>query len=147
MGHTNNSIIIDAPYDVVFDISNNIPRWTELFGGEYTAAEVLSHEGNRIEFKLTNNEGQSWTSHRLLFKENKFTYAQKNEPTFPFAFMKIIWLYTEVEGGIKMTWVQDFEMHPDFKKFTDEQIVGFINKHSQENLVIFKEIIEKEAKG
>lgn len=146
MGHTSNSIIIDAPYDLVFDISNDIPRWTELFGGEYQAAEILSKEGNRLEFRLTDDEGKSWTSHRLLFKENKFAYAQKNDPTFPFRFMKIIWLYTEVEGGIKMTWIQDFEMHPDFTKFTDEQIVGFINKHSQENLQIFKDTIEKEAK-
>ena len=79
-------------------------------------------------------------------KENKFAYAQKNEPTFPFNFMKIIWLYTEVDGGIKMTWIQDFEMHPDFKKLDDEGVCGLINKHSQENLKIFKDIIEKEAK-
>ncbi len=147
MGHTNNSIIIDAPYDRVFDISNDIPRWTELFGGEYTGAEVLSREGNRIEFKLTNREGQSWTSHRLLFKENRFAYAQKNEPTFPFKFMKIIWLYNEGEDGVQLTWIQDFELHPDFKAKTDDEVVSLINKHSQENLQIFKDIIEKEAKS
>ena len=59
--------------------------------------------------------------------------------------MKIMWLYTPVDGGGKMTWIQDFEMHPDFTKFTDEQIVGFINQHSQDNLKIFKDTIEKEA--
>ena len=32
MAHTRNSIIIKAPYDLVFDISNKIERWTELFG-------------------------------------------------------------------------------------------------------------------
>ncbi|HBG62410.1 MAG: hypothetical protein A2Y03_03775 [Omnitrophica WOR_2 bacterium GWF2_38_59] len=146
MGHTNNSIIIDAPYEAVFDISNNIERWTELFGGEYVEAKVLSIEGNRIEFKLTNKEGQSWTSFRLLYKEHKFTYAQKNEPTFPFKFMKIVWLYTEVEGGVLMTWIQDFEMDPG-AKFTDEKVVDLVNEHSQDNLKIFKAIIEKEQKG
>ena len=35
MAHTRNSIIINAPYDLVFDISNKIERWTELFGKEY----------------------------------------------------------------------------------------------------------------
>jgi aromatase len=146
MGHTVNSIIINAPYENVFDTSNNIERWTELFGGEYVKAEVLKREGNRIEFRLTNNEGQSWTSFRLLFKEHKFAYAQKNEPTFPFKYMKIIWLYTEVEGGILMTWIQDFEMDPK-AKFTDEQVVAAVNEHSQHNLKIFKEVIEKEANG
>lgn len=146
MGHTRNSITINAPYDKVFDISNDVPRWTELFGGEYIKAEVLKREGNRIEFRLTNNENQSWTSHRLLFKENKFAYAQKNPPEFPFKYMKIIWLYTEVEGGILMTWIQDFEVAPG-AKFTDEQVVNGVNKHSQDNLKIFKRVIEEEAGG
>lgn len=44
-----------------------------------------------------------------------------------------------------MTWIQDFSMAEE-AKFTDEQVEGFINKHSRENLKIFKEVIEKEAK-
>jgi len=147
MGHTRNSITIDAPYDLVFDVSNNIERWTELFGDEYVKADVLKREGNRIEFRLTNNEGQSWTSFRLLYKEHKFAYAQKNEPTFPFKYMKIIWLYTEVEGGILMTWIQDFELDPKFEKMTDQQVIDAVNEHSQHNMKIFKAVIEKEAGG
>lgn len=146
MGHTSNSIIINAPYDLVFDISNQIERWTELFGDEYVKAEVLERKDNRIEFRLTDKDGNSWTSFRLLYKEHNFAYAQKNEPTFPFKHMKIVWLYTPVEEGISMTWIQDFEMDPKFEKFTDEQIVGFINEHSQDNLKIFKKVIEEEAK-
>jgi hypothetical protein len=33
----------------------------------------------------------------------------------------------------------------DKAKFSDEQVEGFINKHSQENLKIFKKVIEKES--
>ncbi len=146
MGHTCNSILINAPYDKVFDISNDIERWTELFGGEYKEAKVLKREGNKIIFKLTDDEDRSWQSFRLLFKENYFAYAQKKEPTFPFEYMKIIWLYTPKPEGILMTWIQDFKM--DAKaKFNDEQVEGFINKHSVDNLKIFKDIIEKEAKA
>jgi len=144
MGHTANSILIKAPYELVFDISNDIPRWTELFGGEYTAAKIVKREGNRLTFQLTDNEGNSWQSFRLLFKDDNFTYAQKLEPTFPFKWMKIIWLYTPTPEGLLMTWIQDFTMD-DKAKYNDEQIEGFINKHSQENLKIFKEVIEKEA--
>ena len=43
MGHTCNSITINAPYEKVFDISNDIPRWTELFGGEYKEAKVVKN--------------------------------------------------------------------------------------------------------
>jgi aromatase len=144
MGHTCNSIIINAPYEKVFDISNDIPRWTELFGGEYKKAEIVKKEANKITFRLTDDEGKSWQSWKLLFKEKYFTYAEREEPKFPFKFMKIIWLYTPKADGIEMTWIQHFEMD-DKAKFNDEQVEGFINKHSKENLLIFKKIIESEA--
>jgi len=145
MGQTINSILIEAPYDLVFDISNDIERWTELFGGEYTEAKILKREGNKLTFKLTDDKGNSWQSFRLLFKDNNFAYAQKLEPTFPFDYMKIIWLYTPVPRGILMTWIQFFTMAKG-AKFDDEKVEGLINKHSQDNLKIFKEVIEKEAK-
>ena len=50
-----------------------------------------------------------------------------------------------MEDGIKMTWIQDFEMDPKFEKFSEDQIVGFVNEHSQHNMKIFKDVIEKEA--
>ncbi|MBI4707370.1 MAG: SRPBCC family protein [Candidatus Omnitrophica bacterium] len=145
MGHTCNSIIINAPYDKVFDISNDIPRWTELFGGEYKKAEIVKKEANKITFRLTDDEDKSWVSWRLLFKDNYFTYAERYEPKFPFKFMKIVWLYTPKPEGTELVWIQHFEMD-EKAKFTDEQVEGFINKHSKENLLIFKEAIEKEAK-
>ena len=130
MGHTCNSIVIDAPYDLVFEISNDIPRWTELFGGEYQKAEILSKEGNKILFRLTDDEGKSWQSWRLLFKDK---------------YMKIVWLYILVPGGVELTWIQHFSMD-DKAKFNDQQVEGFINGHSKDNLKIFKELIEKAAK-
>jgi aromatase len=157
MGHTCNSIVINAPYEKVFAISNDIPRWTELFGGEYQKSEVLAKEANKITFRLTDDEGKSWQSWRLLFKEKYFTYSEREEPKFPFKFMKIIWLYTArpegmalASGGqttdfcpVELTWIQHFEMD-EKAKFNDEQVEGFINKHSKENLKIFKDVIEKE---
>jgi len=143
MAHTVNSIVINASYEKIFDISNDISRWKELFE-EYTASDVLETKDNKIVFRLTHQNGNSWKSYRLLFKEDKFAYACRIEPMFPFEYMKIIWLYREVEGGIQMTWIQDFKM--DSKaKYTDSQVEELINKHSQDNLKLFKEIIEKET--
>jgi aromatase len=158
-GHTCNSIVINAPYDLVFDISNDIPRWTELFGSEYKKAEVVKKEASKITFRLTDDEDKSWQSWRLLFKDKYFTYSEREEPKFPFKYMKIIWLYTpKLEGmalangsqttaslPVELTWIQHFEMD-EKAKFNYEQVEGFINKHSKENLNIFKEVIEKEAK-
>jgi len=146
MGHTCNSIIINAPYDLVFDISNDIPRWTQLFGTEYKKAEVVNKEGNKITFRLTDDEDKSWQSWRLLLKDKNLAYAEREDPKFPFKFMKIIWLYTQKPEGTELTWIQHFEMDPK-AKFNDEQVEGFINGHSKDNLKIFKEVIEKEAKS
>jgi aromatase len=145
MAHTKNNIFIKAPYNLVFDVSNQIERWTELFGDEYVKAEVLSRVGNEITFRLTDDENKSWVSKRWLYKDLKFAYASRHDPMFPFTFMKIIWLYHETKEGTLMTWIQDFEMDPGFTKFSGEEIEGFINEHSQHNLKIFKKVIEQEA--
>ena len=58
--------------------------------------------------------------------------------------MKIIWLYTPREFGVEMTWIQHFEMDSS-AKFDDKTVEGFINKHSQDNMKIFKKVIEAEA--
>ncbi|MBZ0165948.1 MAG: polyketide cyclase [Candidatus Omnitrophica bacterium] len=143
--HTVNSIFVNAPFQITFEISNHIERWTELFGDEYVSAEVLKREGNEITFRLTNNDGKSWVSKRWLHPEQRYALASRHDPMFPFKYMKIIWLYYELDGGTLMTWIQDFDMDPGFTKFTGEQIEGFINEHSQHNLKIFKKVIEQEA--
>ncbi len=146
MGHTRNSILINAPYNLVFDISNKIERWTELFGKEYASADVLERKGNEITFRLTDEDKKSWVSKRWLHKDQMFAYASRHEPMFPFRYMKIIWLYNETPEGTEMIWMQDFQMDEKFTKFTAEQIEGFINEHSQHNMKIFKKVIEAEAK-
>jgi len=145
MAHTVNSIFIQAPFEITFKISNHIERWTELFGDEYVSAEVLGRKGNEITFRLTDEDGKSWVSKRWLHPEQKYAYASRHEPMFPFKYMKIVWFYHEQDGGTLMTWVQDFEMDPGFTKFTADQIAGFINEHSRHNMKIFKDVIEKEA--
>lgn len=145
MGHTRNSIVINAPYESVFDISNDIERWTELFGDEYIKAEVLEKKGNEITFRLTDDENKSWVSKRWLHKDQCFAFASRHDPMFPFEYMKIVWIYLPREEGTEMVWIQDFRMDPKFTKFTEEQIEGFINKHSRDNMNIFKGSIEKAA--
>jgi aromatase len=142
MAHTVNSIVIDAPYDKVFEISNDISRWKDLFD-EYTESQVLEKESNKIIFQLTHQNGNSWKSYRLLFKENKFAYAEKLDPKFPFEYMKIIWLYRQCPQGVEMTWIQDFTMDKK-AKVDDQKAEELINQHSQKNLKNFKEQIEKE---
>jgi len=141
MAHTKNTIFINAPYDMVFDITNDIERWPELFD-EYTEGKILACEGNRITFQLTNKEGKSWRSSRLLDKPGHKCTAKREEPMFPFKHMDLFWTYVEKDGGVEMTWEQDFEM--DEKAAVDnDTAVMRINEHSRKNMAGIKEIIEK----
>jgi hypothetical protein len=58
--------------------------------------------------------------------------------------MKIIWLYTPQSDGIVMTWIQHFQMD-EKAGLSDSKVEEMINKHSQENMRIFKRVIEQEA--
>ena len=140
MAHTKNSIFINAPYGSVFDITNDIERWPELFD-EYSDAKILSREGNKITFQLTNKEGKSWRSSRILDKPGHKCASKREEPMFPFKYMDLLWTYVEKDGGVEMTWEQDFSM--DEKAPVDDTTAETrINEHSKKNMQRIKEIIE-----
>ncbi|MEW6606374.1 MAG: SRPBCC family protein [bacterium] len=143
MAHTENSIIIEAERDRVFDVTNDIERWPELFD-EYKEAKILCREDNKITFQLTNNEGKIWRSSRILDKENYQCTAEREEPKFPFKFMHLKWFYEEVPQGTKMTWIQDFEMDSE-SGYTNEEAENAINEHSKVNMERIKKIIETEG--
>jgi aromatase len=140
MAHTSNTIFIKAPYDKVFDVTNDVERWPTLFN-EYTDAKILAREGDKITFQLTNKEGKSWRSSRTLDKVGHRCTARREEPMFPFKRMELLWTYSEINGGVSMTWEQDFEM--DEKAPVDnETAVMRINEHSKLNMQRIKKIIE-----
>jgi aromatase len=138
------SIVIDGDIDQIFAITNDIERWPELFN-EYHGSKVLSYDRHnrfaKVEFQLTNEDGETWQSWRILDFQEHVAIAQRGTPMYPFKYMHLKWSYEVVEGGVKMTWVQDFEM--DSKApFTDEQVHQRMESHMQENQKHFKEVLE-----
>jgi len=145
MGYTKNSIVIAAPIDKVFDLTNDIERWPELFT-EYQAAKVVSREGNKIVFELTTHpEGEqpsrTWRSSRVIDRENWCVTAEREDPKFPFEYMHITWLYESVPGGTQMTWIQNFKMHP-MTGWTEEQGEQSINANTPVQMAAIKQKIE-----
>lgn len=97
-GHTDNSITIDAPLDLVWDITNDIENWPQLFS-EYAALEVLSREGDSTTFRLTMHPDESgkvwsWVSERTVDRPGRTVRARRVE-TGPFDHMNIRWEYEE----------------------------------------------------
>jgi aromatase len=117
MPRIQNSIEIKADVHRVFDITNDIARWSDIFN-EYSAATVISQEREgrytEIIFELTNAEGESWRSWRLLDHRELTAIAERRDPLYPFEYMHLKWTYQPVSDGTRMTWVQDFELDAKF---------------------------------
>jgi quercetin dioxygenase-like cupin family protein/ribosome-associated toxin RatA of RatAB toxin-antitoxin module len=116
IGHVDNSVFIEADLDLVWDITNDVERWPQLFT-EYATAEILQRDGDTVRFRLAmhpdeNGTVWSWVSERTADRAGQRVTARRVEPG-PFEFMHIEWTYAPEPGGTRMRWVQDFRMRPE----------------------------------
>ncbi|WP_405007627.1 SRPBCC family protein [Kitasatospora purpeofusca] len=146
-GHTDNEIVIAAPVDLVWEITNDLENWPQLFS-EYASVEVLERDGDRVTFRLTmhpDDDGKiwSWVSERTTDRSSLAVRARRVEPG-PFEYMDIHWEYSEVPSGTRMRWVQDFAMKPT-APVDDDGMVNHINRNSRIQLQLIREKVEKKA--
>lgn len=146
-GHTENSVLIAAPLDLVWDLTNDVTGWTGLFT-EYQSVQILEQHGDTVRFRLTmypddNGVVWSWVSERTADPVRREVNAHRVE-TGPFEYMRIHWRYHEVPGGTRMTWTQDFEMRPTAPVNT-AQMTDRINANSRIQLDIIRDKIERIA--
>ncbi|MEV0189669.1 SRPBCC family protein [Kitasatospora purpeofusca] len=146
-GHTDNEIVIAAPLDLVWEITNDLENWPQLFS-EYASVEVLERDGDRVTFRLTmhpDDDGKvwSWVSERTTDRSELAVRARRVEPG-PFEFMEIHWEYSEVPSGTRMRWVQDFAMKPT-APVDDDGMVNHINRNSRIQMQLIREKVEKKA--
>lgn len=144
MPRATHSIWIQGDPHQIFALTNDIERWSDLFR-EYQSARILSKEHSGfftlLQFELSNAEQETWRSWRILNYKNLTAIAQRDTPMFPFAYMHLFWNYEPVDGGVRMTWTQDFEMDPK-APVTNEQALARMVAHMAENQAHFKEILE-----
>jgi aromatase len=146
MARTDNSVVIDAPIDEVWEKMNDLENWTNIFS-EYASVEVLERDGNTVQFRLTTHpdpdyDGQvwSWVSERTMDPESYTTKSHRIE-TGPFEFMNIEWFFEPENGGTKMRWVQEFSMKPSAPA-SDEEAEDYLNKNTAEQMKVIKERLE-----
>jgi aromatase len=144
-GHTENEITVAAPLDLVWEVTNDIENWPQLFS-EYASVEILSREGSTTTFRLTmhpddNGTVWSWVSERTTDRKGRKVRARRVE-TGPFQFMDILWEYSEVPGGTRMHWTQDFAMKPD-APVDDDWMTDNINRNSRVQMELIRDKIEQ----
>ncbi|MFE1955329.1 MULTISPECIES: SRPBCC family protein [Streptomyces] len=148
MARTENSITIDAPLDLVWEITNDIENWPRLFS-EYASLDVLSRDGDTTTFRLTmhpddNGKVWSWVSERTVNRAERTVRARRVE-TGPFAHMNIRWDYAQTPEGTRMDWVQDFAMKPE-APVDDSWMTDNINRNSATQMALIRDKIEKAAR-
>ncbi|MEU8777706.1 SRPBCC family protein [Streptomyces sp. NPDC048606] len=145
-GHTDNEITVNAPVELVWDVTNDLPNWPELFS-EYASIEILEKAGNTTRFRLAMHPDEngvvwSWVSERTVDRAGLTVRARRVE-TGPFAHMDIHWEYGEAPGGgTRMRWVQDFAMKPD-APIDDAGMTDRINHNSRIQMELIRDKIEK----
>nr|CAM34342.1 putative polyketide cyclase [Streptomyces tendae] len=148
-GHTDNSTVIDAPLDLVWDMTNDVASWPDLFS-EYAEATVLERDGNRIVFRLAMHPDAggtvwSWVSERILDPVARTVHARRVE-TGNFKYMWLFWEYTTEDDGVRLRWVQDFELKPGLP-MDDAAMTDRLNANSVAQLELIKEKIEAVARA
>ncbi|GAA2517692.1 SRPBCC family protein [Winogradskya consettensis] len=143
-GHTDNSIVIDASLTRIWHMTNDVTSWPRLFG-EYADAEILRTDGDTVLFRLTkhpdeNGKTWSWVSERTPDRSTWTVSARRVEPG-PFEYMNIRWSYEQVDGGVRMRWVQDFAMKPT-APVDDATMTERINANTVHEMARIKRIIE-----
>jgi aromatase len=145
--HVDNEVVIDAPMDVVWDMTNDIESWPDLFS-EYGEATVLNERDGTILFRLAlhpdeNGKVWSWVSARTPDRDSRTVRSHRVE-TGVFKYMWIFWEYEQTDAGVRMRWVQDFELKPGLP-VDDAAMRERINGNSLVQLALIKDKVEAAA--
>jgi aromatase len=148
-GHTDNAIVIDAPMDLVWSMTNDVASWPQLFS-EYASATILERHGDTVVFRLTLHPDASgtvwsWVSERTVDVAARTVRAHRVE-TGAFDFMNIAWDYVQQPDGVRMRWVQDFHMKPD-APVDDAAMTERLNRNTVIQMNLIKEKVEAAARA
>jgi aromatase len=147
---TENEVVIDAPLDLVWDMTNDVQCWPALYT-EYAKAEILEQVGDTVRFRLTTHPGAdgtvwSWVSERTADVAARTVRARRIETGPLLESMEIFWDYTETPKGVRMRWVQEFQLRPT-APVGEAEAVAFLNGETKVQMAHIKEVVEAAAVG
>jgi len=144
---TDNTIVIAAPLDLVWRMTNDLRSWPSLFS-EYAAVDILEEQAGTVRFRLTMHPDEqgntwSWVSERTPDVSTRTVTARRIETGW-FEHMDINWEYREVPGGVEMRWIQSFTMRPD-SPVDDAAMTDRLNRNTAVQMTRIKGLVEQAA--
>lgn len=147
MGYIRNAVLIAAPVDDVFRLTNNVRTWPSLFT-EYESSEVLAEVPDSVTFRLTTHPDEqgkqySWIAVRKTNRSQRSTYSERQPSSGPFESMIIRWWYDSIDATTTvMTWEQEFTMKSD-AHITEEEATQYLNRQTHKQQGVIKEKVEQ----
>jgi aromatase len=147
MGYIRNAVLIHAPIDDVFRLTNNVRTWPILFT-EYESSDVLEETSDMVTFRLTtrpDTQGNqySWIAKRQTSADRRSTYSERLPSSGPFERMIIRWWYDAINyADTIMTWEQEFTMKPQ-APITEEGATNYLNTQTRLQQTVIKEKVEQ----
>jgi aromatase len=142
---TVNDIVINAPIDLVWRITNDVAGWPQLYS-EYAEANILERTGATVVFELVMHPDENgtvwrWVSQRTADESTHTVKAHRVE-TGPFEYMNIVWEYGERgPTSTLMRWRQDFAMRPT-APVDDATMAARINANTPVQMGLIKDKVE-----
>lgn len=147
MGYIRNAVLIHAPLEDVFRLTNDVRTWPELFS-EYASSEVLAEDETSVTFRLTTHPDESgtqwsWQSTRWTDAARKSTRSERDPSSGPFQQMTIRWWYdSSGDSATVMTWEQEFTLKPQ-APFSDEHATKHLDSQTKIQQRVIKERVER----
>ena len=143
---TENTILINAPLEKIFETTANLPLWPEVLP-HYRWIRVLQTSDDGMIVKMAARRGRlpiQWTSHyrvdhtarELHFKHLKaFTRG-----------MEVLWTYTPTAGGVQVTISHELHRTSALGRWFAHHVLGemFIRPVATQTLSHFKQYLEQE---
>jgi hypothetical protein len=112
VGHVDVNVLVRAPLDVTWRVTNDLSGWDrERHRMEGPAG------GSRVRFEVVvpaadGRPSRTYSVERCPDEGQRVVYSRRWD-NHPYRYSIAWWLYDEVDGGTAVRCVQDFELEPD----------------------------------
>lgn len=142
------SIVVDAPMDLVWEMTNDVLYWPTLFP-DYAATEVLATAGGTTRVRVTMRPDErggvhGWTAQRVVDPATR-TVVMHQVSGHAFAFLRVLWRYREVSGGVRLDWTHEFQVDAAMP-YDDHAMVQVLQRTVPRQLDHLKQCIEVTAR-
>jgi acyl carrier protein/carbon monoxide dehydrogenase subunit G len=142
---TKNTIRITAPIDRVWDFTNDVANWRDIFP-RFSDIDVTRLGEDEFELGIRtypNEQGKvlEWRSHRIHDRANRTVTVSRIDESI-FVHVRMVITYRTVGDMTELHWAHEFDMKPD-SHLTNEQMTEHFNENDRMTLSRIKTMVEK----